>query len=457
MVGVEDLRYFGAAELATGGPDPQVRLVAEATRRLDVDPDWAAGCFVATYTCAGGAAIWGTWSAEQALTYPAELERWLRDHWAGVPVRRERRAVWRADKLATSLVSYARWAHDRLPALREAPYVDLYDAIDAEVAFFGRYAAMKVLETLHLAGRVAASQVDIRPRGAWSPRKTLALLYEPAHAYRSDAPLDLAEAHELAKHAHDALDGRATWFQVETLLCNFRQALDGKYPGRSHDRELGHWLKAEAHWGPQLRDWLPFYDLRRELFPAHCLGEVGGWRGARGALEEQWRSHYAGRVQALPEREKRARSSEAGSSASRRRVPGTWQVRDRLLVSKTPTVDVLERVGATAVISLSRKGVEAEAVGDRWHWHVPIPDGRRVDAALVESIAQTAAGLHVVGHTVVLHCLAGRNRSALVAALVLRRLEGLTGEAALEEVRRLRPRALANPVFEELLRGLDAP
>ena len=289
---------FSRLELSTGGPDPQVGLIAEATRDVsDEEAAWRAGCFVAVYTVGAAGALWHHVPLARARTIThEELTSFLETNWRGLPIRRERRAVWKPSKLADCLLSF-REMLDEHPEFGTLGYNDLYGLIRRDARFFGRYAAMKVIEVLHRRGLAREGQTDIRPIGAWSPRKTLSLIYPESlelQHYRSDSLLMLESALIAAEGVRDVLAGaelEPSWFQIETLLCNYRQALDGKYPGRSHDRELAHFLKATEYWGPELAEWLPFYDLRKRLFPNMCLGELNGWTGSRHDLEAIFDEH----------------------------------------------------------------------------------------------------------------------------------------------------------------------
>lgn len=91
-----------------------------------------------------------------------------------------------------------------------------------------------------------------------------------------------------------------------------------------------------------------------------------------------------------------------------------------------------------------------------WHCryqHMPIPDGLLkmdllpVSAELAQEIRE--------GGTVLTMCNAGRNRSGLLSALIVRELTGLPGAAAMAVVRHHRPNAIANPHFERFLEGLS--
>lgn len=59
------------------------------------------------------------------------------------------------------------------------------------------------------------------------------------------------------------------------------------------------------------------------------------------------------------------------------------------------------------------------------------------------------------GGRVLTMCNAGRNRSGLLSALIVRELTGLPGAAAMAVVREHRPNAIANPHFERFLEELS--
>jgi hypothetical protein len=85
--------------------------------------------------------------------------------------------------------------------------------------------------------------------------------------------------------------------------------------------------------------------------------------------------------------------------------------------------------------------------------HLPIPDGR-LKMDLLPVAAKLARTIEL-GGTVLTMCNAGRNRSGLLSALIVREIAGIPGEAAMEVVRFHRPNALANPYFEAFLEGLS--
>jgi hypothetical protein len=86
--------------------------------------------------------------------------------------------------------------------------------------------------------------------------------------------------------------------------------------------------------------------------------------------------------------------------------------------------------------------------------HHPMPDGLfKVGPFLLGLAAQLAEEIELGGRVVTM-CNAGRNRSGLLSALIVRELSGVPGSAAMEFVRHQRPNALANPHFEAFLRSL---
>lgn len=83
--------------------------------------------------------------------------------------------------------------------------------------------------------------------------------------------------------------------------------------------------------------------------------------------------------------------------------------------------------------------------------HVPLPDGKYLDAAVVRRLVRTIANwLYDHDESVLVHCRAGRNRSCLIAALVLVYFQQ-DPAGVLEELRLIRPNALANPLFEQIV------
>ena len=91
--------------------------------------------------------------------------------------------------------------------------------------------------------------------------------------------------------------------------------------------------------------------------------------------------------------------------------------------------------------------------------HNPIPDGVRTDFEALEVIARRALELTAGGRecAILTLCHAGRNRSGLLSAMIVRQLLRVSGTEALRLVRAGRPRAVANPHFAAYLEELTAP
>lgn len=86
--------------------------------------------------------------------------------------------------------------------------------------------------------------------------------------------------------------------------------------------------------------------------------------------------------------------------------------------------------------------------------HHPISDGTRLhpDPLLVLA-ARAAAHIRNAGRVLTL-CHAGRNRSGLMSALIVRHMLGVSGSDAIHVVRQGRPNAIANPTFITYLESL---
>lgn len=82
--------------------------------------------------------------------------------------------------------------------------------------------------------------------------------------------------------------------------------------------------------------------------------------------------------------------------------------------------------------------------------HMPFADGDKIPIHQLEILAKRLADDIKAGGKVLLHCNAGRNRSALLAGLILLRL-GFTGTGAVALIREKRPGALANRTFATYL------
>jgi len=86
-----------------------------------------------------------------------------------------------------------------------------------------------------------------------------------------------------------------------------------------------------------------------------------------------------------------------------------------------------------------------------FYHHHPLPDGKEIGKDQVRTVVeQIYRVLMDTTDSVLVHCRAGRNRSCLVAALVLIKFHQ-DPKTVLAELRHVRPRALANPLFEKIV------
>ncbi len=88
----------------------------------------------------------------------------------------------------------------------------------------------------------------------------------------------------------------------------------------------------------------------------------------------------------------------------------------------------------------------------------PLVDGEEVpDPAVTLRFATLIAGLVEDGYRVLVHCTFGRNRSGLMASLIVREALGLSGEEAMRYVQERRDGTVNNESFAAWLRSLPAP
>lgn len=285
---------FVTYELAAGGPDPHMRCVEWMSRGLPRQEQiWRAGVYVSVYNVPSAEVIWRAWPWARVVEEHEKLAPWIAEHWGGLSLRRERRAVRTPIKLARCLLSYARWAVD-------APdWIDHLDrspdgfqqawSLSMEIDGFGRYAQLKLIETLRRMGVLPVVWSDIRAYGGWSPRMTLALLDarlrgEDPH---KDGMRETWRAEQVAGSVLERFRGETglplDWFRFEVFLCDYRQSIEGRrqYPGRSNDSEIEYHAKIYGAW-PNHETLL--WSARQALLPAWARGEIHGWAGPRKEL-----------------------------------------------------------------------------------------------------------------------------------------------------------------------------
>jgi hypothetical protein len=290
-------------EQLAGGPDPHMALVGEMSRGEPLEEIWwRAGCYIACYNAPTAEAIWKHWTAREVRANPEGFRRWIRENWAGLGFRRERRAVRTPEKLGRFFISYVGY----MPLLKthfhpEANTLGPYDAYEMawrevqKVYGLGRYVALKILEFLQRYAQAPIALPDIRARGGWSPRRALALLYpDDAEALEGDdSPGNIALAEERALKVREwirYLGIPLSMYNLQVLLCDYKQSAVGRrqYPGRSQDSEIVYARKVESHFTDIKLD---MWEARKRLFPHWALGELNGWEEVREPLGDVLADH----------------------------------------------------------------------------------------------------------------------------------------------------------------------
>ena len=143
-----------------------------------------------------------------------------------------------------------------------------------------------------------------------------------------------------------------------------------------------------------------------------------------------------------------------------------WPLSDNLVLSGHPSyeqcADRWWTDSGVCMITLCKKKIDERIPQTLdWYEYMPIPDGRmtvdreaviwRARDTVIAMMTRPGSRLTVV------HCLAGRNRSALVAGLALQYQNNWTGQETLDWMRRCRPNSIHNEHFEVFLRGLGRP
>lgn len=139
-----------------------------------------------------------------------------------------------------------------------------------------------------------------------------------------------------------------------------------------------------------------------------------------------------------------------------------WPLSENLVLSSFPSYeDVVKRCwDGACMLTVSKKEVDPRIPPMLTrHEYVHIPDGKLTDdrLALIWRARDICLEMMTQSRLTVVHCLAGRNRSALVAGLALQWTYNWTGEETLSWLRQCRPRSIHNPHFEEFLLSLGRP
>jgi hypothetical protein len=286
---------------ALSGVTPHLIMVGESCARLSF-PEivWRGGLYAAGYNFSTAEVLWQHWPYPgKVLKSPPAFTAWVKQHWKGLPLRKERKAVNAPARLAECILSFAAWQNG--PPLRALygpgqSYDDAW-ANFQQVRFMGRYICIRFLEYLHQYAGLLPQMYDSRANGGKYPRQGLALLY-PEHAgplLGGDSFAECAASNKVACRELDRLKGAGvylTHYQLQSLICEFKQAaLSGhQYPAKALDSELVYHGKVGAYWGKPYLQATAFKAVRRGFAP-EARGELNGWAGKRKPLDTVLRDY----------------------------------------------------------------------------------------------------------------------------------------------------------------------
>jgi hypothetical protein len=292
----QHFRYFAefvsGVQLA-GGTTPHVVMTVEAMSRLKDDREklWFAGCYALVYNWPTAERIFLEWRPEEFSE--VDFWIWLEDHWAGTPLRKERKAIYRKPFFVECAASYLRFT-DHLLAMDTWPesYGEMSEMFLRECKYMGRYILIRWLEVMRRAFGTNWVMPDIHSDGGQHPRKALAMFYPDRKVplLGGNTVPELMVSDQAANQCLLELDlnyGINTdYYTIQSLLCEYKQQVLGKkhYPGKSIDTEMDYFRRVYDHWGPEKAAESSFYDIRKTCFPEWSLGEVSGWNGARKEL-----------------------------------------------------------------------------------------------------------------------------------------------------------------------------
>jgi hypothetical protein len=280
--------FMKGVELA-GGTTPHVAMTVASMSYLDdpLEKLWFAGCYALTYNWATAERIFLEWRPAD-FTQEGFLS-WAEEHWTGIFLRKERKAVFRKPFFAESAASYLAFSREFLKSDWPETWMEAFAAFTGGCRYMGRYIAIRWLEVMRRAFGTSWEMTDVRSDGGEHPRKALALIYPDdaaallgGNSRREVAIADL-KADECLLDLATVYGIRSSYYELQSLLCEYKQSVLGRkhYPGKSIDSETDYFRKIESYWGSEDSR---FWEIRAELFPAWSLGEVGGWSGVRPEL-----------------------------------------------------------------------------------------------------------------------------------------------------------------------------
>jgi hypothetical protein len=294
----QNMLDFAELDMMSGGPDAHMVVSGHICRNESlIERLWYAGCYVNVYNAPTAEILFNQWSLYDVLDVSVEeLTAWLTANWQNITTRRERKSVRIPHNMATFFKTYAEFVvslpyscyYDTTHKTAELRYEDFWEESQRRVKYLGRYSGFKLAEFITRYCDMPIQLPDIRPRGGWSPRGMLAILYPEYKAglEGDDKPATLQLVNEIAADAYAIARKRIpelSMYEFEVFLCDYKQAYFGRrqYPGRSQDSELQYLRKIEDKW-PNYQ--FKLLQARAEIFPHWALGEISGWSIVREEL-----------------------------------------------------------------------------------------------------------------------------------------------------------------------------
>jgi len=299
----EKFTEFTILKLQVGEPSPHLAIVGYLSKEQPLlRKGWYIGCYGATYCLPSAQMLWEHWSPELVNKQPDNFAAWIKENWAGIITRTERRCVRTPEKMTVCLTEYAAWltkSFEGLPALAadgpEDYYNKVWDSV-CSVKYIGRYIAIRMIEGMRRYCGIPAELYDVRSLGGWSPRITLSWMYpEMKDAILQENKQGEEAADKAARMLLEVVFDRVpgiNFYVLAAMLCEYRVAIEkGKqYPGWTLDQEPLLYDKAKAYWGNRLEA-AGLWEARAALFPHAVLGELSGWNGTRWDAARVLRDH----------------------------------------------------------------------------------------------------------------------------------------------------------------------
>ena len=212
-----------------------------------------------------------------------------------VPLMRE----W---KKTTGYLPYE-WVLSKKGETPEQTYINIHEAL-CKINHVGRFAADLFMECICYLKDWLRLDIKEPLNLQWDKCANLTsglfnLMYEDEKANRFDKErrtsvrdkielsCELLKVQEEIGKTYPDQDNDVTMFIGK--ICSFRNLFKAaRYGGFHHDRELGVIKQYEVDF-PEYRSlWLKCYELRKEIFPNHLLGELHGWSGIRKERKKMW-------------------------------------------------------------------------------------------------------------------------------------------------------------------------